>query len=71
MGQFTNTQDTTIPFGYSVRDIIVDITSEYSYPIFFDAPIGHVQNNYAFIHGAHGRIFGEDTFRLDYNLSKS
>lgn len=50
VGQFTDTKDDG--FGYSVREIIDNCTNEFSFPIYFDVPIGHVNDNRAIVLGA-------------------
>lgn len=36
-----------IDFGYSLKEIVVNLCSEYYYPICFNAPFGHQEKNYA------------------------
>jgi len=40
-------KDTTIPFGQELYELIVDKVKEYNYPVCFDFPVGHVNENYA------------------------
>lgn len=47
VGDFSDIKDTTIPFGQEVGDIIFDKVKEYSYPVCFGFPVGHVKENYA------------------------
>lgn len=47
VGQFTEMMDNSVPFGKSVQEIILDAVSEYDYPVAFDAPIGHVDENHS------------------------
>lgn len=47
VGQFTDMKDTTIPFGQTIEAIIFDKIKEYNYPVCFDFPVGHVNENYA------------------------
>jgi muramoyltetrapeptide carboxypeptidase len=47
VGSFTDTKDTTIPFGREVYDIIWEQVKEYNYPVCFSFPVGHVHENYA------------------------
>ena len=44
--------DNEISFGKTADKIILDAVSEYKYPVAFNAPIGHVENNQAVKHGA-------------------
>ncbi|MEO8854784.1 MAG: LD-carboxypeptidase [Ginsengibacter sp.] len=34
-------------FGYSLHDMVMEKVKEYSYPVCFDFPVGHVRENYA------------------------
>ena len=40
-----------IPFGKTAEEIIVDAVKEYSYPVCFDFPAGHIDRNLALILG--------------------
>lgn len=45
LGGFTDTQDTDRPFGMEVADLIFDKVREYDYPVCFDFPAGHQDDN--------------------------
>jgi muramoyltetrapeptide carboxypeptidase len=47
IGSFTDTKDTTIPFGKNVNTIIQEHTSEYHFPVCFNFPVGHQAENVA------------------------
>ncbi len=47
VGRFNDMNDTTIPFGQTVEEVIRDIVKEYKYPVCFDFPVGHQDENYA------------------------
>lgn len=47
IGGFTDTKDTTRPFGKKIYDIIADVISEYSFPVCYDFPVSHEKENYA------------------------
>jgi len=47
IGNFTDMADTDRPFGKSIYEIINDVVSEYNYPICFDFPVGHGNENRA------------------------
>jgi len=47
IGGFTDTKDTTRPFGASVEEIIRDVVKEYDYPVCFGFPVSHERENYA------------------------
>jgi len=43
--------DNTVPFGVTVHEMILEITSKYNYPVVFNAPLGHIADNRAIIFG--------------------
>lgn len=47
VGGFTDMLDTTLKFGQDAYDIIFDKVKEYDYPVCFNFPVGHQNNNYA------------------------
>ena len=47
IGGFTDSKDTTRPFGATVEEIIRDVVSEYDYPVCFGFPVSHDRENYA------------------------
>jgi muramoyltetrapeptide carboxypeptidase len=51
VGGFTEIKDNDIPFGQTVSQIIMDVVSEYDYPVCFDFPAGHVPDNRSLILG--------------------
>jgi muramoyltetrapeptide carboxypeptidase len=51
VGSFTDMKDTMIPFGASVYDVIYDKVKDYNYPVCFNFPVGHTQENVALKHG--------------------
>ncbi len=46
IGDFTDTQDTTRPFGQELEDIIRDKVAEYGYPVLAGLPAGHGPVNF-------------------------
>lgn len=56
VGGMTSMTDNLIPFGKTPREIILEHCAGYGYPIIFDAPVGHFENNKAFKLGADARI---------------
>lgn len=52
VGSFTEMKDTVTPFGQQVYDVIHDKIAAYDYPVCFDFPVGHTNNNYPLVHGA-------------------
>ncbi len=47
VGDFTDMQDTDRPFGKKIYDIINDIVKEYNYPVCYNFPVGHGNENVA------------------------
>lgn len=56
VGQFTEMKDTTTPFGQTIEAIIFDKIKEYDYPVCFNFPVGHVNENYALKVGGSYRL---------------
>ncbi len=51
VGGFSETKDNDIPFGQTVPEIIMNVVKDYSYPVCFDFPAGHIPNNDSLILG--------------------
>ncbi|QKJ32156.1 LD-carboxypeptidase [Mucilaginibacter mali] len=66
VGGFTELKDNDIPFGFSVPDIVMNLVSEFNYPVCFDFPAGHIPDNHAIIFGKHLHLNIED-----YNVTAS
>ena len=47
IGGFTALKDNETPFGLSVEEMILEKVQEYNYPVCFDFPAGHFDNNCA------------------------
>jgi muramoyltetrapeptide carboxypeptidase len=47
VGRFSDSKDTTIPFGETAEEVIRDIVKEYDYPACFNFPVSHEKENYA------------------------
>ena len=56
VGGMTDMRDNEIPFGKSAKEIILDIVSEYDFPVVFDFPAGHLNDNNALILGREVRL---------------
>ncbi|SEM06878.1 muramoyltetrapeptide carboxypeptidase [Aquimarina amphilecti] len=52
VGGMTKMHDNNISFGKNAKEIILDIVQEYSFPVVFDFPMGHIEDNRALIMGA-------------------
>ena len=51
VGAFTDMHDNTIPFGMTAKEIIFEKVKEYGYPVIWDYPAGHIDNNLAIVLG--------------------
>ncbi len=47
VGKFSDTKDNTRPFGQTITELILAHTAEFDYPICFDFPVSHEEDNYA------------------------
>lgn len=63
VGGFTDMKDTQRPFGKNIYELISDIIAEYKYPVCFDFPVSHDNDNYALKTGVkwHLKISGKKT----------
>lgn len=67
LGYFTDIKESVLPFNESVKDIILNHTKDYNYPIAFNFPIGHEEPNLSFIEGAFATlVVNEQESSLDY-----
>lgn len=51
VGGMSDMKDNAIPYGKTANEIIFDAVKEYKYPVCFDFPAGHIENNFALILG--------------------
>jgi muramoyltetrapeptide carboxypeptidase len=51
VGSFTEMKDNDIPFGQNAEEIILSHVAEYNYPVCFNFPAGHINDNQALILG--------------------
>lgn len=66
VGGMTDMHDNTIPFGKNAHEIILDITSEYDFPICFNFPAGHLDDNRALIFGKKATLTIEKEVNLHF-----
>jgi muramoyltetrapeptide carboxypeptidase len=52
VGGFTDLKDNDVPFGYTVEEIVRDAVRDYSYPVCFGFPSGHLPTNYPLVIGS-------------------
>jgi muramoyltetrapeptide carboxypeptidase len=60
VGGFSSMKDNDIPFGQTVPEIVIDIVKEYSYPVCFDFPAGHIPDNNSLILGRNVHLQVDD-----------
>ncbi|WP_374948432.1 LD-carboxypeptidase [Mucilaginibacter sp.] len=51
IGGFTDLKDNEIPFGQTLPQMVMDVVGDYSYPVCFDFPAGHLPNNCSLVLG--------------------
>jgi len=51
VGKMSDMHDNEIPFGKTAQEIILDCVSEYNFPVVFNFPAGHLDDNRALILG--------------------
>jgi muramoyltetrapeptide carboxypeptidase len=61
IGGFTDLKDNDIPFGQTAEQIIMDHVKEYDYPVCFNFPAGHIEDNRALIFGREVTLTVEDS----------
>lgn len=60
VGSFTEMKDNNSPFGQEVEEIILNTVKDYDYPVFFDFPSGHIDENMPLVLGQQYKISTED-----------
>lgn len=67
VGGMSKMHDNTIPFGKNVKEIILDIVKEYDFPVAFNFPMGHIDDNRAMVLGAKASLqVTENVVKLEY-----
>ncbi|WP_166332933.1 S66 peptidase family protein [Sphingobacterium chungjuense] len=56
VGGFTAIRESDPPFGQDVPQIVREIVAEYTYPVAFDFPAGHIEDNHALVFGATAQL---------------
>jgi len=59
VGAFNEIKTEDIPFGSSPEQVIWDVVKEYDYPVCFNFPVGHIDNNMAMVVGRGFRLSAE------------
>ncbi|GCC51186.1 LD-carboxypeptidase [Chryseotalea sanaruensis] len=66
-GYFTDIKESVLPFNETVKDIILNHTKEYNFPVAFNFPIGHEEPNLPFVEGANAMlVVNEQEASLSY-----
>ncbi len=60
VGGMSDMNDNTVPFGKTAKEIIFDAVKEYNYPVCFDFPAGHIEDNRALIMGREVKLTIEE-----------
>lgn len=61
VGSFSDMKDNASPFGKTAYEIVKAHTAEYSYPIGFGIPVGHIDDNQPLVEGGQYRLKISDT----------
>jgi len=64
VGSFTEMKDNDIAFGKTVNEIIYDAVKEYDFPVCFDFPAGHIDQNMPLVFGAKYRLEVDQSSKL-------
>jgi muramoyltetrapeptide carboxypeptidase len=68
IGGFTDLKDNDVPFGQTAEEIIRSHIDEYDYPVCFDFPAGHIEDNRALILGREANlVVNGQSVSLTYN----
>lgn len=67
VGGMTKMHDNNVPFGKKAKRIILDIVEEYDFPVAFNFPMGHIENNRAMVLGANVSLeVNEGKVKIEY-----
>ena len=67
VGGMTEMKDNAIPYGKTAEEIIHDAVKEYSYPVVYGFPAGHIPNNYPLIMGKEVTMNVTDKMELSFS----
>lgn len=56
VGGMNDMKDNAVPFGKTAEEIIMDAVKEYSYPVCFNFPAGHIEDNWALYLGKKAKL---------------
>ena len=66
VGGMSKMNDNSVPYGKSAIEIISDVVSDYDFPVCFDFPAGHIDDNKTLIMGAEIKLTVGDTCTLSF-----
>lgn len=66
VGGMTSMNDNNIPFGKTAEDIIKDCIGDYSFPVCFNFPAGHIKHNLALQLGRYASLKVDTSVSLSY-----
>ena len=67
IGGMSDMNDNDIPFGKPAEAIIAEAVQDFDFPVAFDFPAGHINDNHPLILGAEVALqVGPDGARLDF-----
>jgi muramoyltetrapeptide carboxypeptidase len=67
VGGMTDMKDNVVPFGKTAEEVILDAVLEYDYPVLFNFPAGHIDDNQAIVLGREVQIdIDENQVKLGY-----
>jgi muramoyltetrapeptide carboxypeptidase len=66
VGGMTKMHDNEVPYGKNANQIILDAVKEYTYPVCFDFPAGHLKNNLCLKFGVSANLEIGETTKLIY-----
>ncbi len=67
IGGMTDMNDNAVAFGKNAHEIILDAVKNYDFPVCFDFPAGHIDDNRALIMGAPAELVVGDDVTLSFN----
>jgi muramoyltetrapeptide carboxypeptidase len=67
VGGMNDMKDNTIPFGKTAEEIIHEAVAEYSFPVVYGFPAGHIPNNYPLILGSEVTLNVTDKMELTFH----
>lgn len=61
LGGFTDMEDTDVPFGKTIKELILEQVQDLGIPVAFDLPLGHISDNQALVFGRTAELKVSDT----------